>query len=575
MARFRSLAGGVTAMLLLSGCGGGGGGEGSAPAQPPPAAPPPLPQQPGAMFRDITAQTGIDFELALPRLGQISDATFGGVAAGDYNGNGYIDLFIVRGGNAPNLLYKNVSQDVGHIAFVEVAAEAGLANTKSLTENYNHSGPTFADMNGNGHLDLFIGGLVGDPSLIFQNNGDGTFTDVTDGSGIDELGAAHTMSAAFGDYDLDGYLDLAVSHWATERDARNPGDTEHLWRNVSGEAGRIKFESVSVEAGISPSILTLPNPAATERRDTDFTFTPTFARINDDHYPDLLMAADFNTSQVFLNNGDGTFENVTDVWVIRDDNGMGSAVGDYNNNGHLDWFVTSIYAPRNSLPAYPGATGPRIGNRLYRNNGDGTFTDVTDSAGVADGGWGWAACFADLDNDGHLDIYHTNGWRHLGDEFLDYSEDQSRAFISNGEGGFDERAAELGLADTYSGRGVVCADFDNDGDVDILVLHDQGGTLYENIGNSNNYLRVQLKGLPPNTEAAGARIYATIGAQTQMREIMIGSNYTSQNPTVQLFGLGPAAMVDELVVEWPGGGETTTMSMVDANQTLVLEHPTL
>lgn len=331
-----------------------------------------------------------------------------------------------------------------------------------------------------------------------------------------------------------------------------------------------------MEAGISPSIMNLPNPGATETRDRDFTFAPTFARVGGSHYPDLLMVADFNMSQVFLNNGDGTFENATDVWVIRDDNGMGSAVGDFNNNGHLDWFVSSIYTPRDSLPAYPGATGPRIGNRLYQNNGDGTFTDVTAAAGVARGGWGWAACFADLDNDGHLDIFHTNGWQPTGDDVLDFSEDESRAFISDGDGGFDERAAELGIADPSDGRAVVCADFDNDGDIDILVLHSEGATLYENIGNANNHLRVKLRGLPPNTEAAGARIYATVGTQTQMREIMIGSNYTSQNPTVQLFGLGSAAMVDELVVEWPGGEATTTMTFVPANDgTLVLEHPSI
>src|SRR5690606_22857157 len=125
----------------------------------------------------------------------------------------------------PNLLYRNE----GNLTFVDVAFEAGLAFTRSTTENYRHSGPTFADMDGDGILDLFIGGLDGDPSLIFLNNGDGTFTDATAGSGIDEMLAGRTISAAFGDYDLDGDLDLALAHWGTQWDAKSIGDTEHLW----------------------------------------------------------------------------------------------------------------------------------------------------------------------------------------------------------------------------------------------------------------------------------------------------------------------------------------------------------
>ena len=125
------------------------------------------------------------------------------------------------------------------------------------------------------------------------------------------------------------------------------------------------------------------------------------------------MVADFRTTKVFLNNQDGTFSNATDVNVITDRNGMGSAVGDYDNDGDLDWFVTSIFI------GTQGNSGN--GNRLYRNDG-GQFVDVTDTVGVANGGWGWAACFVDLDNDGHLDLYHTNGWREVpyGDYLADH-----------------------------------------------------------------------------------------------------------------------------------------------------------
>ena len=555
------------ALLLLTACGGGGGGD-TTPSTGSGSNPPPPPPPPAAttQFVDITDDTGLLFRVRFPERQtgehpEIADIA-GGVGAGDYDNDGDVDLFIVTGGVGSNLLYRNT----GNNTFENVAVSAGLAFTKSSSENYRHSGPTFADMDGDGDLDLFLGGLQGDPSMIFANNGDGTFTDVTGGSGINTLAAEQNISAAFGDYDLDGDLDLFVSHWATQRNFNTPGDTEHLWRNDSDASG-IRFTSVSVSSGISSTILSL-NDTLADSRSADFTFSPTFARINDDLYPDILSVADFNFSQVFTNNQDGTFTNTTDFDVIIDANGMGSAVGDYDNDGDLDWFVSSIYAPDHRIPR-------EVGNRLYRND-DGVFVDATDDAGVIDGGWGWGACFVDLENDGDLDIYHTNGWQGL-DYAGDLTMDASRAFISNGSGQFEERAADLGLADTEDGRGVVCADFDNDGDVDIFLWHhneNNSGTLYRNDGDGNNYLSVKLNGLPPNTEAAGARIKATVNGVTQMREIVIGSNFISQNPTRQIFGLGTASQVDELVIEWPDGQETN-MGVQQAGQLLEVDHPNL
>jgi hypothetical protein len=425
-------------------------------------------------------------------------------------------------------------------------------------------------MDGDGHLDLFLGGLFDDPSKIFRNNGDGTFTDVTAGAGIDTLRARYTVSAAFGDYDLDGRLDLFVSHWGTPRDRLNPGDTQNLWRNVSAN-GVIEFESVSIPAGISPSIITLPDPRREDAGDNEDTFTPTFARIDDDLYPDILSVADFNRTMLFMNNGDGTFRNATDTSFFIDDNGMGSALGDYDNDGDLDWFVSSIYS-ENIVPT--GVVNP-VGNRLYRNDGGGTFTDVTVTARVADGGWGWAACFLDFDNDGDLDIYHTNGWMRE-DPWGEHRTDASRAFVQSAPGRYTERAAELGLVDREQGRGVVCADFDNDGDTDILLLHMHptlSATLWKNETSGNNYLRVRVHGKGKNTEAVGTRIYARVGATEQMREIMVGSNFISQNPTnVVIFGLGTAGNVNELRFQWPDGTVTTSLG-VPANQTIDAVQP--
>ncbi len=551
---------------LLTGCGDNSYTSTVAPPVQTPTPPPPSQKQ----FADVTASSGISYTNGFVNITNPAEVVIiapSGVATGDYDGDGDIDLFIVRGDIGPNLLYRNT----GNLVFEEVAVAAGIAYTKSANENYYHSGPMFADLDGDGDLDLFLGGLGGSPSMIYANNGDGTFSDVTTGSGIDTLVSEHNISAAFGDYDLDGDLDLFVAHWGTPRDFSAPGDTEHLWRNDSDATG-IRFSSVSEAAAISPTILTLPDDKTTQQL-WDFTFAPTFARINDDLYPDILSVADFNYSQYFINNQDGTFSNATDTDVIIDGNGMGSAVGDYDNDGDLDWFVTSIKCVGAGNCDNGVISG--IGNRLYRNQ-NGVFEDATAEAGVASGGWGWGACFVDLDNDGDLDIYHTNGWPRSDDD-NDFTSDTSRAFVSDGIGGFENLAADLGLDDTQQGRGVVCADLDNDGDVDILQLHRSAivaATLWRNDTDSNNFLSVKLKGKPPNTEAAGARITITVGNDSQMREITIASNFVSQNPAVQTFGVGNAAQVDRVRIEWPDG-QLTFLVDVQAGQFISVDHPDL
>ena len=254
---------------------------------------------------------------------------------------------------------------------------------------------------------------------------------------------------------------MFLTHWGTAREAGESINTEHLWRNDTAD-GRIRFTDVSLISGIATEIIA-PDPVGSSLGgDFDYTFTPTFARITDDRYPDLVIAADFLTSRYFVNNGDGTFTNETDPNVIVDRNGMGSAVGDYDGDGDLDWFVSSIW----SVPDADGDQVFELGNRLYNNHG-GIFADVTETAGVHDGGWGWGSCFADFDNDGDLDIYHTNGWL-VPFEPSNFHEDTSRFFLAHGDGTFSEQAAAAGLVDIEQGHGIVCADFDNDGDVDIF-----------------------------------------------------------------------------------------------------------
>jgi hypothetical protein len=320
----------------------------------------------------------------------------------------------------------------------------------------------------------------------------------------------------------------------------------------------------------------------------DFTFTATFARIDGDLWPDIVIAADFGTTQLAVNNGDGTFRSLDNPILHDVQFGMGSALGDVDYDGDLDWFVTSILGPGDeNLNLRPW------GNRFFSNDGSPSLiVDDASRLGVADGSFGWAACFLDIDNDTDLDIFHTNGYPV---SFLTprdaYQSDASRAFVMNEAGTYTNEADVLGLAGRTSGRGVVCADFDHDGDTDIFELTEARGNsarLWENrtAAAGRRFLRVRLEGLPPNTEAAGARIFVRTDKTEQMREIMIGSNYTSQNPTVQIFGLDSATVVDELRVEWPaidsGAGpeqpRRTRLRRVAASEpgeTLSIRHPEL
>ena len=520
----------------------------------------------GLTFTEVSKQAGFDYEhgyIPGEKLG--AKVMSGGVAAGDYDGDGWVDLYIVRGDIGPNLLFRNL----GNGTFEEVGEKAGVALTRKAG-----SGPTFADYDGDGYLDLFLGGLEGTRPSLFRNRGDGSFENLTDESGIE---IDHpTFSAAFGDYDRDGDLDLFLTHWGS----RKKGSTHHLWRN-NGDGS---FNDVSVEAGISQSF----------QGRIDRTFTPNFADIDSDGWPDLLIASDYGTSQVFINNRDGTFTNSTTP-AISDENGMGAAVGDYDNDGDLDWFVSSVFDPVGKIEGTWGFSG----NRLYRNRGDGTFEDATDEAGVRDGLWGWGSCFADFNNDGFLDIFHVNGFiyspvQEVGDSeevpkiylpteginslskrlIPQFLNDPSRLFISSGDGGFVERAQELGIDDTGQGRGVVCFDYDRDGDLDIFVANfGESPRLYRNDGgNELNFLNIKLKGPPPNTEAVGARIFLSAGGKTQMREFRSGSNFVSQDPVEAHFGLGGSEVVERIRITWPDG-KRKTLRNVAANQFLVIEYP--
>lgn len=480
------------------------------------------------LFVDVTAAAGIDHVHGYDGEAGMRQKIGGGAAVGDYDGDGWPDIYAIRGSGGPNRLYRNQ----GDGTFVDTAVPAGLDHPPT-----GDTGASFVDLDGDGWLDLWVGGI--DQAIrLYRNRGDGTFENVSAGSGLPVL--AFGLGPAFADIDGDGDLDVFVPQWNTQ-------PAELLWRNDGGFA----FSSISSMAFDSATRDVLLH-----------TFTPNFVDLEDDGDLDLLVASDYNHSHVLLNRGDGSFELATDREVIKDENGMGAAVGDFDRDGRLDWFVSSITGD-----------GRIYGNRLYRNLGDGSFEDVTDTAGVSDGAWGWGGCFADFDNDGVLDLFHVNGWSR--EPFLD---DPARLFVGAGDGSFDEEATARGIDDPGQGRGVICFDYDRDGDLDIYIANNYGEPkLFRNDGgNLNHHLQVRLRGDGPgNSEGVGSKIELhPLAGPTLVQVLRAGSNFVSQDPCRAHFGLGMATAAAGVTIRWPDG-RTSKVRGVAADQTLEVVAGTL
>lgn len=485
----------------------------------------------GAQWAGFETVTGDDSGIDAPfRMDFAYVAHFfaGGVVAGDVDGDGDLDLFIMRGSDPPRLFSNH-----GDGTFEDATQSAGLDDTGGLP-----NGAVLVDVTGNRALDLLIGGVSGDqqdpdthtPMRLFTNDGDGVFSDATEHSNLAAPMDAHSMALA--DIDGDGDLDLFVAYWQP-----GPGSSSgHLWRN-NGDG---TFTDISSSSGIGQWF---------DDSDSLWNFTPTFTDLDGDGWPDLVISADFGRSRVFLNRGDGSFSNATDSDVITDENGMGGVAGDFDNDGDMDWFVTSIWDEFSS--PYYGTSG----NRLYRNDGSGTFTDATDAAGVRVGHWGWGTCAADFNNDGRLDLFMVNGYQGHAPRFID---DPAKLFVNNGDGSFSERALAAGIDTTGQGRAVVCFDSNNNGHIDVLVQNNRSfdedtaqPELFRNLGSDHHWLRVRLTGPAPNHHAIGARVTIETGDLTQVREIRAGGSYLSSQVAEAHFGLGEHDTVASLTVQWP------------------------
>ena len=495
----------------------------------------------GLSFSDQTKSTGIENTYTLVGEGVVSYAAGG--TSGDFNNDGWQDIFIPGSDGQPHRLFINTKDG----AFTDKAFEWGL------TDRHNGIGVAVGDINSDGWLDIFMTSL-GPPEnwgpghhKLYRNDRGIGFTDIAEVAGVQFTSTLDPdgFGAAFGDYDLDGDLDLCVAGRVSSSLFRNDGDES--------------FTDVTVESG-----LVAVTPFETEKLKG---FSPNFVDMDGDRYPELLFVSDFGRSKYFLNNSDGTFSDRTfESGTGKDQQGMGQTVGDFDGDGLLDWYVTSIY----NLDDPDGEITHLTGNKLYLNTGNHRYDEWAQFAGVDDGGIGWGTLAVDFNHDGSLDIAETNGGHSV-----EFGGEPSYLWLNDGSGFFTERGVALGFEYTGHGRGMVNLDYDNDGDQDIVVFaNGSPASVFRNDlqGPSTNWLRVFLDtsdfpGLAPN--GFGSKVIATAGGRSRVRSVHGAESYLGKGELSAHFGIGSPRFVDELRVEWTDG-QVTILESVTANQTITV-----
>lgn len=519
------------------------------------------------VFTDITRQAGITFKHSYGdhQLDNIVEGTGAGVCAFDYNGDGLMDLYFVTGtwtnnvssnegrdlrGKLSNKLYRNN----GDGTFTDVTDQAGVGGNGVFS-----SGCSAADYDNDGHVDLYV--LNYGRNILYHNNGDGTFTDVSKQSGLDN--SRWSLSAVWFDYNHDGCLDVFVANYILYDDG--------------------KFRDFYPAAGYPGPLSYSPQPSALYRNNCDGTFTDvtkeagvykegramsvTASDFRNTGLLDIFVTNDAMENYYFENQGDGTFrENALDHAVAYSENGqgvssMGPVVGDFNRDGLLDIFIPNL----NYCILYQ--------QRVV--NGRHEFVDRTALAGLSQamGQYaGWGAVSFDYDNDGWLDLFTAHG-----DAHHEYVEENT-LMRNLGNAKFEDVSDRSGqhFKEKYVGRGVAWADFDNDGDIDLVIanLNDRPVLLRNDGGNKvNNWLTVDAKlHFPTGTrDAIGARVTVTTGSMKQIEDLIPSRGYMSQGDPRLHFGLGKAAEADSVEIRWPDG-KTEKLEHVKANQFLKLVH---
>lgn len=531
-----------------------------------------------------------------------------GVATGDINNDGLPDFFITSN-MKPDKLYLNK----GGMQFEDITEKAGITFDGKWS-----TGVTMADVNSDGLLDIYVCKYLLDKpehraNSLYINNGDLTFTEKAAEFGIADQG--YSTTANFFDYNKDGHLDLYVGNQppvsrlqkTVQSQKINYVYTDRLYKNN----GNGTFTDVTETSGI---------------QNYNFTLAVTVSDINNDTWPDIYIACDFEEPDVYYqNNGDGTFTNViNDAMRHISTFSMGVDIADINNDGWMDIYVADMVAADNQrLKANMSGMNPEkfwalaksgyhhqyMFNAFQINNGNGKFSEIGQLAGVAHTDWSWATLFADYDNDGLKDLVVTNGlvkdiknndYRRRRKAKMDSLANDMRArgvpvqlnpmdfinmapsvklnnyvFKNNGDLTFDDMSMDWGLEDKTWTHGAAYADFDGDGDVDIIMNHmnDVAG-LYENKAvdlKLNNYFRLKLKGDQKNTQSIGAKAWIYTGDVMQVQEVSPMRGYFSRNEEILHYGLGANATIDKLVVIWQDG-KGIEMTNIPVNQLLVLDH---
>jgi hypothetical protein len=521
-------------------------------------------------FIDVTADSGLSGFRGIQgseTKEHIIEVMGGGVAFLDYDVDGYLDILLVRGSTIEQFekggdLMCALYRGNGKGKFEDVTRAAGL------TKRGWGQGVTVGDYNNDGNIDVFLTGYGG--NALYRNLGQGKFEEVGQAAGI--AISPWSLGAAFADFDKDGDLDLYVSNYLAyplnrlpKRDANCnyrgfpvfcgprglPGLRDSLYIND----GNGHFKDVAQERSIDEEKL--------------YGLGVLVADYNNDSWPDIFVANDLTSNLLYQNNGDGTFEEVSVLVGAAfsedgvEEGSMGVDIADINQDGWLDLFYTNSSFESNSLLV---------------NNGDGSFTNLTNASGHGSSSHlyvGWGVSFGDLDNDTREDLLVVNG--HLYPEadrfemglkyeqrWLVYMNQDGRRFVEMGE--------KLGLTNRYKSRGLALGDYDNDGDLDAIVNNLDGApTLLRNDGgNKGNWLLVSMRGGRANRSAIGARVQVAVGKQTLLREVHSASSYLSASDLRLHFGLGAHERIDRLTVRWPSG-LTQTMEDVRANQAIVLE----
>ncbi|HUF08633.1 MAG TPA: CRTAC1 family protein [Rhodothermales bacterium] len=520
------------------------------------------PDYPHVTFIDATTEAGITFEhFAAPRTSQLPEDMGSGAAWGDFDTDGWLDLYVVnmagnleatveelRTSQAHSTLYRNNRDGT----FTDVSSQAGVD-----LRSYGMAA-AWGDYDKDGWADLVVtsyGRIV-----LYRNRGDGTFEDMSSPTGI---GAEEGFwsGASWSDYDRDGLLDLYVTGYvkysgtaggeaSVQYDvvtpaSLNPSSFEPERNLLFHNTGDGRFEEVALRTGVQNS----------EGRSLSAAWTD----LDQDGWPDLYVANDVSDNALYRNLGDGTFEDVSHQALVADYRGaMGIAVGDWDGDLDTDLFLTHWIAQENAL--YANTRSDRI--RKSGIPGILQFMDVADRFGlgqIALDYIGWGTSFIDYDNDGRLDLFVVNGSTfQRNEDFRRLVPMKSQLFWNrNSQEGFYDVSSAAGpyFEESNVGRGAAFGDYDNDGDVDAFVVnHGGAGALLRNDGgNENSWLAVALRGVESNRSAFGTRIRVVSDSLVSVREVGAQASYCSQNSPVVHFGLGRSSRVDTLEITWPSG----------------------